>query len=102
MKRCAVLVALLIVAGSAARANPVGLSDSQLRRLAHGEVVVLDVLPPGGSRDLGQGGSRGEGVLLTYAMAARTMLPQFLTRVAERDGLVETVRAVRERAEQSH
>ena len=39
------------------------------------------------------------GTLLTYAMAARTMLPRFLTRGAERDGLVETVTAVRERAE---
>src|SRR5207247_11075268 len=43
---------------------------------------------------------RGEGVILTYAMAARTALPAFLTRGAERDGLVETLRAVRERAEQ--
>lgn len=40
-----------------------------------------------------------QGVLLTYAMAARTVLPGFLTRGAERDGLVETLRAVRERAE---
>ena len=39
------------------------------------------------------------GVLLTYAMAARTVLPRFLTRGAERDGLVETIKAVRERAE---
>jgi hypothetical protein len=46
--------------------------------------------------------SRGEGVLLTYAMAARTMLPPSFTRGAERDGLVETVKAVRGRAEQSH
>jgi ribosome-associated toxin RatA of RatAB toxin-antitoxin module len=196
MKRCAPLVAVLIVAGSAALANPVGLSDSDLRRLERGEVVLLDVLPPGGGREPGQGGtvvtlvhaspetvwhvlvdyprhaefyprvtsaevleaaadhtlvryvvgvgpfsfgfhvnnypdaargrlvwrldrdrrnglfrdtwgywqvdSRGAGVLLTYAMAAHTMLPPFLIRGAERDGLVETVRAVRERAEQSH
>lgn len=40
-----------------------------------------------------------DGVVLTYAMAARTVLPAFLTRGAERDGLVETVRAVRSRAE---
>jgi hypothetical protein len=39
------------------------------------------------------------GVLLTYAMGARTVLPSFLTRGAERDGLVETIKAVRERAE---
>lgn len=39
------------------------------------------------------------GALLTYAMAARTVLPAFLTRSAERDGLVETVKAVRGRAE---
>lgn len=40
------------------------------------------------------------GALVTYAMAARTVLPAFITRGAERDGLVETVKAVRERAEQ--
>jgi ribosome-associated toxin RatA of RatAB toxin-antitoxin module len=40
------------------------------------------------------------GVVLTYAMAARTVLPAFVTRGAERDGLVETIKAVRERAEQ--
>lgn len=39
------------------------------------------------------------GAIVTYAMAARTMLPAFLTRASERDGLVETVRAVRQRAE---
>lgn len=43
---------------------------------------------------------RPSGVVVTYAMAARTVLPAFLTRGAERDGLVETVKAVRERAEQ--
>lgn len=41
----------------------------------------------------------GSGALLTYAMGARTVLPKFLTRGAERDGLVETIKAVRERAE---
>jgi hypothetical protein len=40
-------------------------------------------------------------VVRYVAMAARTVLPAFLTRGAERDGLVETVRAVRERAEGS-
>ena len=194
MKHCALLVALLIVAGPAAQANPVALSDKQLVRLERGEIVVLDVLPPGGRVERGQGGTaltlvnapletvwrvlvdyphhsglyprvtsaevleadadhalvryvvglgpfsfgfhvnnypdeargrlvwrldrdrrnglfrdtwgywqvepRGEGVILTYAMAARTALPAFLTRGAERDGLVETLRAVRERAEQ--
>ncbi len=40
-------------------------------------------------------------VILTYAMAARTVLPAFLTRGAERDGLVETLRAVRKRAEEN-
>jgi hypothetical protein len=43
---------------------------------------------------------RTQDVILTYAMAARTILPSFVTRGAERDGLVETLRAVRERAEQ--
>jgi hypothetical protein len=42
---------------------------------------------------------RREGVLLTYAMAAETVLPAFLTRGAEREGLVDTLKAVRERAE---
>jgi hypothetical protein len=39
------------------------------------------------------------GARVTYAMAARTVLPAFLTRGAERDGLVETLKAVRARAE---
>ena len=41
------------------------------------------------------------GVVVTYAMAARTVLPAFLTRGAEHDGLVQTLRAVRDRAEGS-
>ncbi len=41
-----------------------------------------------------------DGVLVTYAMAARTVLPAFLTRGVERAGLVETLKAVRGRAEQ--
>jgi hypothetical protein len=44
---------------------------------------------------------RGRDVLLTYAMAARTVLPAFMTGSAERDGLVQTLKAVRARAEQS-
>lgn len=40
-----------------------------------------------------------EGTMLTYSMAARTVLPAFLTRGVERAGLVETVKAVRARAE---
>jgi hypothetical protein len=39
------------------------------------------------------------GVMLTYAMAARTVLPAFLTRGAERDGLLQTLQAVRDRVE---
>jgi ribosome-associated toxin RatA of RatAB toxin-antitoxin module len=39
------------------------------------------------------------GVMVTYAMAARTVLPAFLTRGAERDGLAATLTAVRARAE---
>jgi ribosome-associated toxin RatA of RatAB toxin-antitoxin module len=42
---------------------------------------------------------RADGSIVTYAMAARTVVPAFLTRGAERDGLVETLRAVRARAE---
>lgn len=195
MYRSALAVAILIVAAWAATATPLGLSSDQQRRLERGEIVVLDILPPGDRAIKGQGGTaltlvsaspdavwrvlvdyprhsglyprvtdaqvlesdaghalvryvvgvgpfsfgfhvnnypdaargrlawsldRGrpndlfrdswgywqvephrQGVVLTYAMAARTVLPAFLTRGAERDGLVETVRAVRERAEQS-
>src|SRR3989454_9210162 len=57
MKRCALLVALLVVAGSAAQANPVALSDKQLVRLERGEILVLDILPPGGRLERGQGGT---------------------------------------------
>ena len=42
----------------------------------------------------------GEDSLITYAMAARTVLPAFLTRGAERDGLVATVKAVRDRVQE--
>jgi ribosome-associated toxin RatA of RatAB toxin-antitoxin module len=185
----------LIVAAWPAQANTVGLSPDLVRRLDHGEVVVLDVLPAGGAGLAGQGGTalavvhaapdtvwsvlvdyprlRGlyprvvgaevleaesghtlvryavgmgpfsfrfhvsnypdatrrrlawqldrtrpnslfedswgywqvephaRGALVTYAMAARMNLPAFLTRGAERDGLVETLKAVRGRAEQA-
>ncbi len=188
------LLALLIVAMPVPDARAVDLSTDQQRRLEIGEVVVMDVLPPGGAAKAGQGGTvlalvhaspaavwqvltdyarhrglyprvvdarvleadgehalvryvlgigpfsfgfhvdnyadearrriewrlahewpndlfrenwgywqldqRPSGVVVTYAMAARTVLPAFLTRGAERDGLVETVKAVRERAEQ--
>src|SRR2546429_5407917 len=58
MKRCVLLVALLVVAGASAQANPVGLSANQLWRLEHGEIVVLDVVPPGGGIwQQGQGGT---------------------------------------------
>lgn len=40
-----------------------------------------------------------DGVMLTYAMAARTALPRFMTRGSERDGLIDTVKAVRARVE---
>lgn len=43
--------------------------------------------------------SESRGTVVTYAMAARTMLPAFLTRGAEREGLVQTIKAVRTRAE---
>jgi hypothetical protein len=191
----ACLIAAGIVAAWWAKANSLGLSPEQLARLLRGEIVVLDILPPGDLNKAVQGGTgvalvqalpqtvwqvlvdyprhrglyphvigaevleadaahvlvryevrvgpfsfgfhvnnwanaahgriewrlarersntlfrdswgywqlepRGSGgVLLTYAMAARTVLPAFLTRRAERDGLVETLKAVRERAEQ--
>src|SRR2546429_7151783 len=58
MKLCMLLVALLVVAGSSAQATPVGLSANQLWRLEHGEIVVLDVVPPGGGIwQQGQGGT---------------------------------------------
>jgi hypothetical protein len=187
-------LACLIVAAWRIEANPVGLSPEQVTRLQRGEIVVLDVLPPGRPARAVQGGTglaliqarpetvwrllvdypghrglypgvvgaevletdaghvlvryvvgvgpfsfgfhvsnwpdaargridwrlaqerpndifldswgywqlerRGAGVLLTYAMAARTVLPAFVTRQAERNGLIETLKAIRERAEQ--
>lgn len=186
------LALALIVATWPAEANPSVLSPAQLARLERGEILVLDLLPPGGTGE-GHGGTaiakihasadrvwkvlvdyhghrglyprvveaqvleadadhalvryvvgvgpfsfgfhvnnfprpaqrriewrlaherpndlfrdswgyweiepRGDAVVVTYAMAARTVLPTFLTRGAERDGLVATVKAVRERAE---
>ncbi|OLC16484.1 MAG: hypothetical protein AUH29_04875 [Candidatus Rokubacteria bacterium 13_1_40CM_69_27] len=194
MRYRALCLALVIVATWPTAAKSLGLSPTQLERLARGEVVLLDVLPPGSSSGPVQGGtalarvqaspeavwrvlvdyrhhpglyprvvdtevlegglehalvryvvgvgpfsfgfhvnnyadaarrriewrlaperrndlfrdswgywqieSRGADVVLTYAMAARTVLPAFVTRGAERDGLVETLKAVRERAEQ--
>ncbi len=191
MARRSLLVALLIVAVWTGPANSFGLAPEQIKRLDRGEVVVLDVVPPGG--ESGQGGTamavthaspaamwrvlvnyprhrglyprvveariletdaehalvryvvevgpfsfgfhvtnhadlarwrldwrldrarandlfrdtwgywqiepHGEGAIVTYAMGARTVLPAFLTRGSEREGLVETIRAVRERAE---
>jgi hypothetical protein len=41
------------------------------------------------------------GAIVTYAMGAQTVLPSFLTRGAERESMVETVKAVRGRAEQT-
>jgi hypothetical protein len=40
----------------------------------------------------------GEGVVVTYAIASRTVLPAFLTRGSGRQALVETLQAVRRRA----
>lgn len=197
MKIGALLLALLIVAVWSPVANPLALSSDELRRLDRGEVILLDLLPPGGSGKAGMGGTAmalvrapapavwrvlvdyrghrglyprvvradvleadadhalvryvlgvglltfgfhvnnypdparwrlewrlaqerdnsffrdnwgywqveprgGDQAMLTYAMAARTTLPAFLTRGSERDGLVETVKAVRERAERLH
>lgn len=193
------LVAILIVATIAVSASPVlgalgvALSAEQQRRLNGGEVIFLDILPPGGPAKGSQGGTAvshvyaspatiwkvlvdyrghsglyprvtgaqvietegsrslvryvvgvgpfsfgfhvnnypdesgrridwrlaadrrndlfrtswgywqvqpvGPDAVVTYAMAAQTVLPAFLTRGAERDGVLETVKAVRERAE---
>ncbi len=41
----------------------------------------------------------GRGTMLTSSSAARTVLPVFLTRGAKREGLVDTINAVRDRAE---
>jgi ribosome-associated toxin RatA of RatAB toxin-antitoxin module len=195
MRYRALFLALVIVATWRTDAKSLWLNPTQLERLDRGEVVLLDVLPPGATRGAVQGGTalarvhaspetvwrvlvdyrrhpglyprvvdtevlradlehalvryvvgvgplffgfhvnnyvdaarrriewrlaqerrndlfrdswgywqiepRGPDVVLTYAMAARTVLPAFVTRGAERDGLVETLKAVRERAEQA-
>lgn len=41
------------------------------------------------------------GSLVTYALAVRTILPAFVTRRPQRDSLVETVEAVRRRAQEA-
>jgi Polyketide cyclase / dehydrase and lipid transport len=190
---CAILCLPIIVAGGATPVNALSLSAGEQRSLERGDVVVLDILPPGAKTTAIQGGTavgmvhaspdgvwrvlvdfphhsglyprvtsaevlesdprhalvryvvgvgpfafgfhvdnyphvsrrrlewqlasgrsnqlfrqswgywaiepHGDGALLTYAMAAQTMLPSFLTRGAERDGLVDTIKAVRNRAE---
>jgi ribosome-associated toxin RatA of RatAB toxin-antitoxin module len=195
MKRWSLLVVLLVVAAWASPGNPLGLSREEQRRLERGEVVVLDLLPPGGPGKDAHGGTaislvkappervwqvlvdyprhsglyprvtaakvlerdpahalvryvigvgpfafdfhidnypdparlrlewrlahgrsnglfrenwgywqvepHGDSVRLTYSMAARIALPAFLTRGAERDGLVEAIKAVRDRAERA-
>ena len=195
MKTILLTLVALIFAVSGSFANPIALSAQQRARLDRGDIVLVDVLPPGGPNRGGQGGTAfalvnatpdavwrvivdyphhsgiypkvvdarvisasgdrslvrytvgvgpfsfgfhidnypdpvqrrlvwelaqrmhndlfkdswgywqveayGEASLLTYAMAARTVLPPFLTRGAERDGLVETVKAVRSRVERS-
>lgn len=40
-----------------------------------------------------------EGVLVTYSIGSLTSLPAFLTRGAERDGVIQTARALKARAE---
>jgi hypothetical protein len=40
------------------------------------------------------------GTIVTYAIAARTVLPAFMTRGAEREGLIATLKAVCQRAEE--
>jgi hypothetical protein len=187
------LALILLLAATPAAAAPMALSLEQRGRMERGEVIVLDVLPPGDRADARQGGTvvalmrtsmdavwhvlvdfanhagvyprvvtttvlqsdstrtlvryvvgvgpfsfgfhvnnypddrrrrlvwhlaedrpnelfrtswgywqldpDPHGVMVTYAMAARTVLPAFLTRGAERDGLLATIKAVRERAE---
>jgi hypothetical protein len=187
------LLSFLIVTGWAPAVNSLGLSDAERRALDQGDVIVLEILPPGRPAASAQGGtalslvhaspedvwrvlvdyprhsglypgvtsaevlqsepghalvryvvgvgpwtfgfhvdnypdsgkrrlewnlatSRSnqlfrqswgywqidayrDGAMLTYAMAAKTVLPAFLTRGAERGGLVDTIKAVRDRAE---
>lgn len=52
------------------------------------------------SRGYWQVETRPQGTLVTYSMSARTVLPTFLTRGLERQGVIEALRAVRQRAEQ--
>src|SRR3989304_1947813 len=53
----ALLLAVLIVARTAAPATPLALSSDQLERLARREIVVVDPLPPGAPAAARSGGT---------------------------------------------
>jgi hypothetical protein len=126
MRRWPAIVLSLAVLLWAPPAAPEDLSGEQVRLLERGEVLVLDVLPPGPATRATQGGTaiglvQGSAadvwrVLTDYPRhpglypnvttsevlesdPARTVLPAFLTRGAERDGLVGALKAVKERVE---
>lgn len=48
-------IALLVVALWVPAINSLGLSDDQRRQVRAGEIVVLDILPPGGDARVAQG-----------------------------------------------
>ncbi|MBI2525456.1 MAG: SRPBCC family protein [Candidatus Rokubacteria bacterium] len=193
MKRSLPIAAVLVLLAWTPAASTLAMSEEQRRRLEGGDVVVLDILPPGHQAAAAQGGTafslvnappeavwqlvidyprhvglypkvtmaevlevgddhalvryvvgvglfsfrfhvdnypdagrrrlawqlaagrsnglfranwgywhvepHGAATMLTYSIAARTVLPAFLTRGAEREGLVDTIKAVRDRAE---
>ena len=80
------LLALLIVAMPVPGAQAVELSTDQQRRLEIGEVVVMDVLPPGGPAKASQGGT-----VLALVHASPAAVWQVLTDYARHRGLYPRV-----------
>src|SRR3989442_979211 len=74
MRYRALCLALVIVATWPTAAKSLGLSPTQLERLARGEVVLLDVLPPGSSSGPVQGGTAPARVQASPAAVWRVLV----------------------------